>query len=879
MEVKAGNAKHQRRVIELAKLALGLPAPEQESFLRLECGDDLSLYLEVCVCMRNVEEETGSVQFVEGFRAGSVVGGRFRIVRKIGMGGMGLVYEAIDERLDRRVALKCAKSGHQMSLPPEARTAREVSHYNVCKVYDLHTEMGENGETTFLSMEYIAGETLSERIKQKGPMKPDQALGIVRQLCAGLAQAHQQHVIHGDLKLANVLLTKENRAVLTDFGLARFSEPDGSRILSRNGGTLDYMAPELLIGEPASVASDIYAMGVLFHALLTGSTPGRTRTMKRPEATATLLEVEDPTQWDREVQALPKPWAQVVRRCLEPMPEKRFGSVAEMMAGLEPPRSTLKWVGSAAALVLMAAALYWNYTKEPNGPLVRLAVLPIEAEAGLKKRMTPVAVDIAERLSGVRRNFVVIAPTEAAQNQVTGYEKSGSVLGATHALETQLKEAGGQLSVEARVVEVETGRAVRSLSASYQAGDTATLAKALLGTVNLGLNLKPGKSQETVADAAYGAYAVGMSTLRQDPRQVDAAIPMFEEAMRLDAKSALPYAAMAEAYVQKYRNGDGTEWLERAAQMAVKAVGLSPDSMNVLVSSGKVAQQKGRYEEAIADFSRAARMDPANPMVWRTIGDAYQSAGREAEAIATYKKAIEVEPNAYQSYYFLGNFYLGRSQWREAEEMYRKTIAIAPGLASAQMNLGLGLKQQGKYAEAEKALLLVQKLRPSARLMLNLGALYYEQARYGEALKNFEESAKMGPVPAALNRNLGDALRQLGKVKEARAEYAKALVKSEEELTTNPRASGSRARLALVAARLGDSARARFEVAQVLSMEGVSATARTDAVQALEVMGQREKALEALKGAPKGLIEEVGRNPDLKPLREDARFLLLTGRP
>lgn len=194
------------------------------------------------------------------------------------------------------------------------------------------------------------------------------------------------------------------------------------------------------------------------------------------------------------------------------------------------------------------------------------------------------------------------------------------------------------------------------------------------------------------------------------------------------------------------------------------------------------------------------------------------------------------------------------------------------------MNLGLALKQQGKYGEAEAALLLVKKLRPSARLMLNLGALFYEQGKFAEALEYFEESAKMGPVPAALERNLGDALRQLGKGKEAKVADQKALEKSEAELTTNPRAAGSRARLALLAARLGDFARARCEVAQVLSMESVSATARTDAVRAMEVMGQREKALEILKGAPKGLIDEVGRQPDLKDLRGDPKFLQLAGR-
>ncbi|MBM3760241.1 MAG: tetratricopeptide repeat protein [Acidobacteria bacterium] len=518
-------------------------------------------------------------------------------------------------------------------------------------------------------MEYIEGETLSEQVKTKGPIKPDAAMGIVRQLCAGLEQAHRQGVIHGDLKLANVLLTKEKRAVLTDFGLARFAEPDGSRILSRHGGTADYMAPELLIGEQASVASDVYAMGVLLHALLTGSTPKRMRTMKRPKGevgTATLLDVEDPGQWEREIDALPKPWGAVVKRCLEAIPERRFASIGELMAALEPRRSGLKWVGAVAALALMAGVAYWEYMTVPTGPLARLAVLPVEAEAGLKKRLSPVAVDVAERLSGARRNFVVIAPGEATQNQVTGYEKAGSALGATHALETRMKEAGGQVMVEARVVDVASGRVLKNLSGSYGAGETATLAKAFLGTVNLGLNLRPSRVQETVVDAAYGAYTTGVATMRQDPRQVDAAVSLLEEAMRLDAKSALPYAAMAGAYVQKYRNGDGKEWLEKAEAMTAKAAGIHPDSLNVLVSAGLVEQQKGKYEQAIANFNRAALMDPSNAMVWRNVAEAYQAAGREEEAVATYRKAIEAEPNGYQSSYILGNYYLAQSEWKAA---------------------------------------------------------------------------------------------------------------------------------------------------------------------------------------------------------------------
>ncbi len=866
-----------QRILRLAQAAAALPGAEKEAFLRAECGQDLNLFLEVCLCLRKVEIETESFPLAESFSPGTLLGQRFRIIRRIGMGGMGQVYEALDEKLDRRVAIKCARSGHQRNLPPEARTAREVSHYNVCKVYDLHTENSESGELVFLSMEYIEGETLSARIQRDGAAEPGEALGIVRQLCAGLAQAHQQKVIHGDLKPANVLVTQQGRAVLTDFGLARFAEPDGSHILSQHGGTLDYMAPELFHGQAPTIATDIYALGVLIHTLLTGQTPKRKAALPVPQEAGQL---EDPADWRREIAPLPRPWAQVVRKCLEPLPENRYATVGELLADLDGRRNGVKWwaVG-AAALLMLAGGIYWQQTMIPTGPLVRLAVLPIVAEGKLQQRFAPVAVDVAERLAGARRNFVVLTPAEAAQNQVKNVESAGSVLGATHALETRLMEAAGQLSVEARLVEVGSGQPLKTLKATYAGEENATLAKALLGTVQVGLKLDPARQPETVRDAAYGPYTSGLTAMRQDPRQVDAAIPFLEQAMRLDSNSALPHAAMAAAYVQKYRNGDGREWLDKAQQLAAKASGISPDAASVLISQGLVEQQLGRYQEAIANYERAATIEPANAMIWRTIAEAYEDTGRDAAAVATYRKAIAAEPNGYQNYFFFGNFHLSQSNWKAAEDMYRQALAIAPGLASAHMNLGLALKQQGKYAEAEQELLLTRKLRPSARLLLNLGALYYEQERFAEALELFSESAKMGPVPAALHRNLGDAMRQLGRQAAARREYQLALQKSEEELTTNPRAPSSRARLALLAARLGDAARARFETSQVLSMEGLTAIARTDAVQTLEILGQREKALEVLQGAPRSLLEEIGRQPDLKSLRSDARFLQLAARP
>src|ERR1700693_3100010 len=132
------------------------------------------------------------------FEPGELLDGRFRILREIAKAGMGVVYEAMDERLERRIAIKCAKAGFRKRLPPEVRHAREIGHPNVCKLFDIHQATTKVGEIDFVTMEYLKGETLSDRLK-RGPLPESEARSIARQLCAGLAAAHAKGVIHGDL--------------------------------------------------------------------------------------------------------------------------------------------------------------------------------------------------------------------------------------------------------------------------------------------------------------------------------------------------------------------------------------------------------------------------------------------------------------------------------------------------------------------------------------------------------------------------------------------------------------------------------------------------------------------------------------------------------
>jgi serine/threonine-protein kinase len=286
---------------------------------------------------------------------------------------MGVVYEAVDQKLGWRVALKCARPGYRDRLPPEVRAAHDVSHSNVCKVHDLHVTSTTLGEMEFVSMEFIDGQTLSERISREGPVPEAEARVIARQICAGLAQAHRQGVIHGDLKCGNVILSRSPqggiRAVITDFGLAKTEPFEGAPITRGEGGTPDYMAPELFLGERPTAASDLYALGILFHVMLTGNSPKRLakpstpaiQKSKKPDSQASTISLSPviiDAHWLRAIEDLPSPWKKVVARCLAPGPGRRFSSAEAVSDALEPHWSLLK--GSAVAAAAAALALgYW----------------------------------------------------------------------------------------------------------------------------------------------------------------------------------------------------------------------------------------------------------------------------------------------------------------------------------------------------------------------------------------------------------------------------------------------------------------------------------------------------------------------------------------
>jgi serine/threonine protein kinase len=278
---------------------------------------------------------------------GEVLGGRFRILRLVGQGGMGEVYEAEHLDLHERVALKVVRAdiaGDPRAMERfrrEIQLARKVTHPHVCRIFDLERHATAAGEVTMLTMEFLSGETLEARLAGKGKLSTAAALPIVAQIADALAAAHRAGVVHRDLKPANVVLvpapeTPEGlRAVVTDFGVARAAD-DGKSVLAtaESGlvpGTAAYMAPEQAEGREATPASDIYSLGVVMYEMVTG---------QRPHAGSTaismlLRRLREPAPTPRvHIPDLDPRWTAVILRCLERDPADRFTAAMEVVKAL-----------------------------------------------------------------------------------------------------------------------------------------------------------------------------------------------------------------------------------------------------------------------------------------------------------------------------------------------------------------------------------------------------------------------------------------------------------------------------------------------------------------------------------------------------------------
>jgi len=717
---------------------------------------------------------------------------------------------------------------------------------------------------------------LSARIQRTGPLAPAEARDIAGQISAGLAQAHRQGVIHRDLKCGNIILTETpdggTRAVITDFGLASFNLAEGETgARSPLRGSFDYMAPELFSGGQPGIASDLYALGVIFHEMLTGKVPAPAEKPSGPEdaSTRTLTPV---TRLRRHrPEKLPKPWGKIVARCLEADPEDRFASTDELIRLLEARPGKRRWLAAIPAAAAIVAVALWLGREKP-GPPVRLAVLPIVVEGAPVPAADGLGVELAERLSGARRGFVVIPPAEAQRNSVNTVERAKTAMAATHVLRTRVRNSGGRLAVEASVIATNSNLTLQELRGAYGLNDLALAAKALTATITSAFRLPARVPMEVLARAAYPSYVQGLNLLRRDAASADEAMPFFRKAIEQDPRSALPYAGLAEAYLQKFQQRFGTEWMDRATRAVMRAQSLNTDSAPVLLAAGLLKYLHGWYEQAAQDYSRAAELAPGSADAWNRLALAYSAMNRPDQAITTYRKALEAQPDYYLPYIDFGRFYRKQLQFPEAEQLFRHVTVIAPDLAVGHTVLGLVLQQQNRLSEAEQAFLTSLRLQETGLALIDLGALYYQEEFYDKAVQYFTRSLALDGPNALRYANLADAYRHSSRTEEATKSYRMAEALARSDVERNPSDPSKRSLHAFILAHLKVNDLAKYEINQALVMGAGSAAVTRDAVLVYESLGEREMTMKVLADAPLPLIEELSRQPDVRSLQQDTRF-------
>jgi tetratricopeptide (TPR) repeat protein/tRNA A-37 threonylcarbamoyl transferase component Bud32 len=685
------------------------------------------------------------------FASGHILAGRFRIVRLAGRGGMGEVYEAFDQELKETVALKLIRA--DLTSEPrrierfkrEIRNSRRISHPNVCRVYDLfQTPEG----LTFLTMEFVAGETLLHLLRRETKLTPEAALPIARQICAGLSGAHAQGIIHRDLKPGNILIAdgQPARVAISDFGLAFDLAPltdDESTMTIRDGaamGTPAYMAPEQVDGSQVSPATDIYALGLVLYEMVTGERPFAAGT---PISEAARRLTEPPRAPSLHNPELPSLWSAVILRCMARDPAQRFSSATDVIESLEgkrvlaPPtvpgsRRNLIIAGLAAASGLIALVLWPKRAERPEA---------------------------AERL--YRQGMIQL--------------RDGAYLRAVRSFEEASKLAPQDPMPQARLAE-----AWNELEAPEPAREAA-LKIALSGSDAQRLNRRDALHLQAIRQTVTRDFPAAIETYREALRVAPSnetefalidlgracerngsnneALSHFEEASKVDPLNAWAWLRQAVIHGQSAEYARMSSALDRAEKLyrdADKLEGLT----EVYFQRGRFAAQQGRLADARTALERAMNLA-------QTAGNPFQAV-RSAMALSRVT-LLEGRPE-------------------EAQAQAAKAVAMAEAesleyaVPTGLLELGYAHSVRREYTEARKcfdeALRLSRRHRDRAREALSLLALGFVNLR--EPATEDEGARQTAQALVYLKANLyrNDAmlaLNNLSRYQRNRGEYAKAL--------------------------------------------------------------------------------------------------------
>ena len=677
----------------------------------------------------------GGLSPAKHIQPGVLLGQRYKIIRLLGQGGMGTVYQAFDREVEREVALKVIREDLATShesldrFKRELILARQITHRNVIRIFDL----GRADGVRFITMEYINGEDLQTSLRRRKKLSPEEAAGIMVQVCRALEAAHAEGVTHRDLKPQNIMLDKNGRAYVMDFGIARSARAPGMTQTGAVIGTPDYMSPEQAKGLHADARSDLFSFGIIFHELLSGRNPFDADTAVGRLWKRTSEAAPPPSQFD---QSIPEALNDIVKKCLEIDPQKRFGNATEVLREIEHWQGAAdggmgakripqwKWAVAAVLAVAVVSILIVMRLKIPGKPAVA---------------RTPVTLLIADFdnttrekiFNGTLESMLGIALEGASF--ISSYDRG------------KAKEVARQLQPNSTAMDKSL-----SLLVAQREG---------IGLVvegSIGADGKGYKVYVNTLDAATGKSIVQEVQVRASNKQeVLSATGKLAEKVRKELGDVVPESARQSAG-------------ETYTASSLEAAHAYADAQGL--------QQAGKFTEAIKAYHQAIELDPGMGRAYAGIAAMDQNLGRDSDAEANYKLALARmdRMTEREKYRTRGGYYLLIRNTAAAIQEFTALIKDYPADTSAQANLALAYfyqRDMDKAVEEEKRALAITPHSVQQHSNLSLYALY--AGDFDTATKEATQILKDNPKFETAERTLALANLASGRVEEARQEYAK----------------------------------------------------------------------------------------------------------
>lgn len=694
--------------------------------------------------------------------------GHYRIVEKIGAGGMGEVYRARDEHLERDVAVKIllpgtlADDAARKHFRHEALILSRLNHPNIATIYDFDTQ-----GVDFLVMEYISGQTLRRKIS-KGPLAEKEVLNLGVQVAEGLHAAHEHGITHSDLKPENLRFTDEGRLKILDFGLARLrrtgtGNSETESIASIDGGTLPYMSPEQLEGESVDARSDIYAAGCVLYEIATGVHPYAGLDLAR---LVSAIAQDAPMAPALRNPRVSSELQRIILKCLERDADNRYQSAKELAVDLQSlrrvghvshvqprkARVSRNWRRTAIAagatvivslLVVVAARLGLLDGKRSAGPVMAsIAVLPftdLSPQHDQEYFSDGLAEEVLAQLNKVP-NLRVAARTSAFRFKGTSEDlrEIARELNVSNILDGSVRREGDRVRVSAQLVKADDGFSLWSESYDREFKDIFAVQESIAGEVSAALRLKLQPKEASLAAAAdprayeaflHARYLSHMLDKQSTPR----ALAYVDAAIRLDPNHAPSYALRGDV---TFRAGE-LDWMplaaavERARADALKAIALNPnlpDGYRLL----STIQSEGELNCPGAEVSlkQASQLARGDPDIFRMSGMLAMCQGRVTEAIDWLKQELLLDPLRPDEYMFLGQMLRDVGMYDDAEKAIDKSLSLDPNVVIAHEIRGEIDLARGN---PERALEEMEREREGGYKDLGLALAYHALGRRQES--------------------------------------------------------------------------------------------------------------------------------------------------